>query len=92
MGQDERPPQPAHSASADSGAWDIVAYLLSGMLVWGGAGWLLDRWLGVNYFLLIGLLLGTGLALYIVYMRYGRTPEPPSDGSDSDGEPDGSSR
>ena len=47
-----------HNAAADPGAWDIVAYLLSGMLLWGGAGWLLDRWLGLDVFLPIGLLFG----------------------------------
>lgn len=92
MGQDARPPQPGHQASADSGAWDIVAYLLSGMLVWGGVGWLLDEWLNVTFFLPIGLLLGTGLALYIVYQRFGRAPAPPPDTADTSGEPDGASR
>ena len=42
MSEDERPTAPVRPASLDTGAWDIVAYLLSGMLVWGGAGWLLD--------------------------------------------------
>lgn len=89
MGQDERPPQPRHDASADVAAWDIVAYLLSGMLVWGGVGWLLDEWLNVTLFLPVGLLLGTGLALYIVYVRYGRAPEPPAESTTQHGEPDG---
>ena len=57
MGQDERPQNPRHSSADDAGAWDIVAYLLSGMLLWGGAGWLLDRWLGLEVFLPVGLLL-----------------------------------
>ena len=90
MGQDKRPHAAHHDAAADTGAWDIVAYLLSGMLLWGGAGWLLDRWLGLRVFLPIGLLFGTGLALYLVYVRYGRAPEPPADRHD--GEPNGSSR
>ena len=68
MGQDDRPRPSRYNSAADAGAWDIVAYLLSGMLLWGGAGWLLDRWLDVRVFLPIGLLFGTGLALYIVYV------------------------
>ena len=90
MGQDDRPRASRHNSAADAGAWDIVAYLLSGMLLWGGAGWLLDRWLDVRVFLPIGLLFGTGVALYIVYVRYGRAPDPPPD--QQDGEPNGSSR
>jgi ATP synthase protein I len=90
MGQDERPHPARHDAAADTGAWDIVAYLLSGMLLWGGAGWLLDRWLGLGLFLPIGLLFGTGLALYLIFVRFGRAPQPPA--QPPDGEPDGSSR
>lgn len=89
MGQDERPQNPRHSSADDAGAWDIVAYLLSGMLLWGGAGWLLDRWLDLEVFLPVGLLVGTGLALFIVYLRFGRAPDPPDAGP---GGPDGSSR
>jgi F0F1-type ATP synthase assembly protein I len=90
MDQDKRPSPPRFNAAADGGAWDIVAYLLSGMLLWGGAGWLLDWWLDVTFFLPVGLLFGTGLALYLVYVRYGRAPDPPP--KPQDGDPDGSSR
>jgi F0F1-type ATP synthase assembly protein I len=81
---------PSRFSAEEAGAWDIIAYLLSGMLIWGGAGWLIDRWLDIEVFLPVGLLFGTGLALYIVYVRYGRAPSPPTD--QHDGEPDGSSR
>ncbi|SEF91867.1 Putative F0F1-ATPase subunit Ca2+/Mg2+ transporter [Thermomonospora echinospora] len=53
-------------------AWSIPSYLLSGMAVYGGIGWLLDRWLGTSALLPIGILVGLGLALYLVYHRYGR--------------------
>jgi ATP synthase protein I len=52
-------------------AWNIVSYLLSGMLVWGGVGWLLDTWTGHRaLFLPIGLVLGVVAALYLVHLRY----------------------
>jgi len=53
-------------------AWSILSYLLSGMIVWGGAGWLLDRWLGTSFLVLVGLLVGTAASLYLVWLRYGR--------------------
>jgi F0F1-type ATP synthase assembly protein I len=54
-------------------AWSVTGTLLSGVLVWGGVGWLLDRWLGSDgLFLPIGMLLGMGLGIYLVYVRYGR--------------------
>ena len=58
---------------ADEGAlFTILGYLLSGLLFWGGAGWALDRWLGTSFFTLIGLLVGMGGALYLVWLRFGR--------------------
>ena len=53
-------------------AWTILGYLLSGLLVWGGVGLLLDKWLGTGFFLLVGLLVGMATSIYIVYVRYGR--------------------
>ncbi len=48
----------------------IVSLLVSGMIVWGGAGWLLDRLTAHEaLFLPIGILLGLGLALYMVFAR-----------------------
>jgi ATP synthase protein I len=52
--------------------WSIFGYLLSGMLFWGGVGYGLDKWLNHSYFLLIGLLLGIGSAIYLVWLRFGR--------------------
>jgi ATP synthase protein I len=54
-------------------AWNVIATLLAGMLIWGGLGWLLDRWLDTaRLFTAIGLLVGTAGGIYVVYVRYGR--------------------
>jgi F0F1-type ATP synthase assembly protein I len=53
--------------------------MLSGMIVWGGAGWLLDRWLETRVFILVGVLLGLGVAIYLVVVKYGAV-EPPAGG------------
>jgi F0F1-type ATP synthase assembly protein I len=58
--------------SFTNAAWSVPSYILSGMAVYGGAGWLLDRWWGTSAMLPIGILVGLGLALYLVYHRYGR--------------------
>ena len=52
--------------------WSIFGYLLSGLLFWGGAGWLLDKGTGKSFFLLPGLLIGIGVAFYLVWLRFGR--------------------
>jgi ATP synthase protein I len=61
------------SGGNEEGAlWSIFAYLLSGLIVWGGIGYGLDQWLDKEYFTLIGLLLGMGAAIYLVWLRFGR--------------------
>jgi F0F1-type ATP synthase assembly protein I len=54
-------------------AWSITGTLFAGILVWGGIGFLLDRWLGLRWlFLPIGMVIGAGASIYVVYVRYGR--------------------
>ena len=54
-------------------AWGVTGTLVSGMLTWGGVGFLLDRWLDLRWlFLPVGLLVGAGASVYVVYLRYGR--------------------
>jgi F0F1-type ATP synthase assembly protein I len=54
---------------ADTG-WIMTAELLTAVGVWGGIGWLLDRWLGTGpWILAAGLLLGAALGTYLVFLR-----------------------
>jgi ATP synthase protein I len=55
----------------ENALWSIFGYLLSGLLFWGGVGWGLDSWLGTSYLLLLGLLVGMGASLYLVWLRFG---------------------
>ena len=55
--------------------------MLSGIIVWGGAGLALDRWLGTNFLALIGLLLGLGVAIYLIVMKYAPPVPPPGRGN-----------
>jgi F0F1-type ATP synthase assembly protein I len=63
-------PEPgADRPSGGGDPWTIMATLLSGMIVWGGLGWLADQWLGTEFLVLIGLLVGTAGAFYLVHLR-----------------------
>ncbi|WP_242471241.1 MULTISPECIES: AtpZ/AtpI family protein [unclassified Blastococcus] len=57
--------------------WGITGTMLSGMLVWGGVGWLLDRWWETRVFTLVGVILGLGVAIYLVVVKYGAVDPPP---------------
>jgi len=59
--------------------WSITGTMLSGIIVWGGVGWLLDRWLETRFFTLVGVLLGLTVAIYLVVVKYGAVDPPPGD-------------
>ena len=77
------PPGGSHEPSDDgerraerqaaNDAWGAFGLMVSGVVVWGGAGYLLARWTGHQLFTLVGLLVGMGAALYGVWFRYGRS-------------------
>ena len=70
---------------SEAAAWTVLAYLITGPLLYGGLGWLLDRWLGTEpVFVLVGILGGMALAVYLVWIRYGsHDRRPPSASPDA---------
>ena len=68
---DDQPTKRPESSGADAG-WAALGYLLGGMIIWGGVGWLVDRWLDLsNVGLLIGLIGGTTAGVYLTIKRLG---------------------
>lgn len=56
--------------------WAITSTLIAGMLVLGGLGYVLDRVLGTGTALTaVGIVVGAGFGIYIVYLRYGKGGE-----------------
>lgn len=72
-----RKPAPAAAAQAPGARWQGVdqasramADILAGPAAWGGIGWLADRWLGTDPWLMsAGIVLGFGGGLYMVWLR-----------------------
>lgn len=67
----ERSSSAADRVNSQSLATSVTAYLISGPVVFGGAGRGLDNWLGTGFFTVIGLLGGMALSLYVIWLRYG---------------------
>jgi len=60
--------QDEHQQSFDP--WAITGYLISGMVVYGGAGWGIDHWAGTsNVFAPIGIIFGLVCGLYLTFRR-----------------------
>lgn len=54
-------------------AWAVTSTLIAGMAAWAGIGYLFDLWLGFRWlFLPIGMVVGMGGGIYLVYIRHGR--------------------
>ena len=51
----------------------IFSYLLSGMLLYGGLGWLISHWTGISLIFPLGMLFGLALSIWLVIYRYGRS-------------------
>ncbi len=80
MNQQEKPPgAPTEPPDPDAGhprleearMWNVVSYLISGPVMFGGIGWALDHWLGTGFFVPVGILTGMAVSLYLVWFRYG---------------------
>ncbi|MGC4893151.1 hypothetical protein [Micromonospora sp. DT31] len=70
MADDPRSRTPdEHSSEGAAGA--VVGYLLAGILVWGGLGWLAERFLGLptGIGVAVGMMLGAAGAIYLIMKR-----------------------
>ncbi|WP_194919104.1 AtpZ/AtpI family protein [Catenulispora rubra] len=48
----------------------ITGYLLGGMVLYGGLGWLIDKWAGTsNVFAPIGVIFGLAAGLYLTFRQ-----------------------
>jgi F0F1-type ATP synthase assembly protein I len=51
--------------------WRVLSYLIGGVAVYGGIGFLLDRLFGTQFLVLVGIVLGAGLTILLLHFRYG---------------------
>ena len=49
----------------------VLSYLLSGIIFYGGLGWVGDYFLNTSWMLPLGLILGLVTSLYLIIKRYG---------------------
>lgn len=66
------------SSTGMSLGWSATSTMFGGLILWGGVGWLLDHWWQTRFATPIGIVLGLGLGVYAVVMRYGRAPQDPN--------------
>jgi F0F1-type ATP synthase assembly protein I len=64
-------PDAGHPRLEEAYMWNVVSYLISGPVMFGGVGWVLDHWLNTAFFVPLGILAGMAVSLYLVWFRYG---------------------
>ena len=67
----------SHAAGMNTGL-RVLSYLIAGVALYGGLGWLADRLLGTAFWLPLGIVLGAAFAVYTIIRRFGRVEDPAS--------------
>lgn len=49
----------------------VLSYVMSGILFYGGLGWLGAHFLHQGWMLPVGLVVGLAASMYIIFKRYG---------------------
>ncbi|MDQ6937154.1 MAG: hypothetical protein M3140_05520 [Actinomycetota bacterium] len=64
-------PQPIPDSPAPGGdPWAAFGYIVAGVAFYGALGWGLSVWLDASYWIPIGILVGLGFGMYLVFARY----------------------
>lgn len=65
-GTSDKPDKPERKVDP----WSITGHIAAGMAVYGGLGWLIDRWAGTHdVFTPIGVVFGLAAALYLTFRQ-----------------------
>jgi ATP synthase protein I len=65
---------PSTGKDDKNAGWIIISYLVAGMAIYGGLGWLVGQFVGaVRITTLLGTVVGLVFALALVIYRYGRS-------------------
>ncbi len=63
---------PAEQHLTAGAGWNIFSYLISGMLCYGGIGWLIGHFTHIELLFPIGMLVGLAISVGWIIYRYGR--------------------
>jgi len=53
--------------------WQILSYMLGGMILYGGIGWLVGRLTGLSFLFPVGMIVGIGLSVGLIIFRFTRS-------------------
>jgi ATP synthase protein I len=68
----QKPPSADPDDTARGDPWHAFGYLVSGVLMYGLIGWVLDRWLGTSWLVVVGILSGAALGIFMTWSRFNK--------------------
>lgn len=72
LGQRSKPGEPEERPPTETDGYRILSYMLGGMLLYGGLGWLIGRWTGIPILFPIGMILGIASSIALIIFRVTR--------------------
>jgi F0F1-type ATP synthase assembly protein I len=84
----QKPPAAEPDEFPSGDPWLAFGYLVSGVLLYGLIGWLLDRWLGTSFLVVVGILLGITLGMLMTWWRFRAPVANPPQIHETRGDPD----
>jgi ATP synthase protein I len=73
MAEHSQEPGQQPRAPREADGWQILSYMLSGMILYGGIGWLAGHFTGISVLFPIGMILGIGLSVALIIFRFTRS-------------------
>ncbi len=67
--------------------WNAFGYIVAGVLLYGLAGFGLDRWWGSSFMTPVGIMFGAVLGLFMTWQRFKAPPDAHPDPSTAAGPP-----
>jgi len=68
----QKPPSADPDDTPRGDPWHAFGYLVSGVLMYGLIGWVLDRWLGTSWLVVVGILFGAALGIFMTWSRFNK--------------------
>ena len=59
--------------NSHNAGWTLFSYLISGMVFYGGVGWLVGHFTHIGLLFPIGALAGLGVGVFAIIYKYGRS-------------------
>jgi F0F1-type ATP synthase assembly protein I len=63
---------PGEPRGGQNESWSVFGYLISGMAVYGGIGWIAGRLTHLSFLFPVGMLTGLILGIVLILYRYGK--------------------